>query len=362
MGLKKITEIDIASDLNENASFIAVQPELNDNDEDVDVVTRIPFLALINALVGASSFQTTSTNRTFAESNNIPYIDDAIENETIYRVVGSKIAHVEGTMIFCGNKNRTGSNASQIRFLRDNTNNNVGGIISYRVGQVQSGGTVNWSYDESDPDNPVQLWDTIYLSDIKHEAIDNKADLDDIPTKVSELINDSGYLAQHQDISGKANYKIAATDKTFADNNPEITYIDDATEYGVIYRVVSNSLAKDDGWLYPCGNKDRSSTYITQVRFSKTAVAPFDDAGNDKQTTESLMIRSGRKELNQQSEEVAHWKQWKTIYLDYIEQTNNKVKSISSSSPSDVKYPTEKAVSDYVSAQIGDIESLLAQI
>lgn len=39
----------------------------------------------------------------------------------------------------------------------------------------------------------------------------SKAEVDDkIPTKVSQLQNDAGYLTQHQDISGKA-------DKTYVD-------------------------------------------------------------------------------------------------------------------------------------------------
>lgn len=42
--------------------------------------------------------------------------------------------------------------------------------------------------------------------------LDDKADTNDIPTKTSELTNDSGFLTQHQDISGKA-------DQTYVDIN-----------------------------------------------------------------------------------------------------------------------------------------------
>lgn len=38
-----------------------------------------------------------------------------------------------------------------------------------------------------------------------YNALQGKADTADIPTKTSDLTNDSGFLTQHQDISGKAN-------------------------------------------------------------------------------------------------------------------------------------------------------------
>lgn len=34
-------------------------------------------------------------------------------------------------------------------------------------------------------------------------ALDTKADAEDVPTKTSDLQNDSGFLTEHQDISGK---------------------------------------------------------------------------------------------------------------------------------------------------------------
>lgn len=50
--------------------------------------------------------------------------------------------------------------------------------------------------------------DSGYLT--QHQDISGKADKSEIPTKVSQLQNDSGYLTQHQDISGKA-------DKSYVD-------------------------------------------------------------------------------------------------------------------------------------------------
>ena len=45
-------------------------------------------------------------------------------------------------------------------------------------------------------ENPVQ-------NKVIKAALDEKADASDVPTKTSELQNDSGFLTQHQDISGK---------------------------------------------------------------------------------------------------------------------------------------------------------------
>lgn len=46
--------------------------------------------------------------------------------------------------------------------------------------------------------NPVQ-------NKVITNALNGKADDSDIPTKTSDLTNDSGFLTQHQDVSGKAN-------------------------------------------------------------------------------------------------------------------------------------------------------------
>lgn len=49
-----------------------------------------------------------------------------------------------------------------------------------------------------------------YTKTETNNLLDGKADKSEIPTKVSDLENDAGYLTQHQDISGKA-------DKTYVD-------------------------------------------------------------------------------------------------------------------------------------------------
>ena len=77
--------------------------------------------------------------------------------------------------------------------------------------------------------------------------IDSLAEKSEIPTKTSELTNDSGFLTSHQDISGKVNSSDLSTVATTGDyndlnNKPSIndfnidtvtftiTYTDDSTE------------------------------------------------------------------------------------------------------------------------------------
>lgn len=53
----------------------------------------------------------------------------------------------------------------------------------------------------------------------QHQDISNKANKSEIPTKVSQLQNDSGYLTQHQDISGKANVSDIPTNVSELNND-----------------------------------------------------------------------------------------------------------------------------------------------
>lgn len=48
----------------------------------------------------------------------------------------------------------------------------------------------------------------------------NKADINDIPTKTSDLTNDSGFLTSHQDVSGKENIsnKVTTISSTSTNN------------------------------------------------------------------------------------------------------------------------------------------------
>jgi len=68
------------------------------------------------------------------------------------------------------------------------------------VGTV-TGITMNSASKTVDANGVVDLGTVI----TQHQDISGKADITDIPTKTSDLTNDSGFLTQHQDITGKAN-------------------------------------------------------------------------------------------------------------------------------------------------------------
>ena len=70
---------------------------------------------------------------------------------------------------------------------------------------------------KEDSSNKVSSWsgtpsDSRYPSEkLVKDSLDNKANSSAIPTKVSDLTNDLGFLTSHQDISGKANTADLAT-------------------------------------------------------------------------------------------------------------------------------------------------------
>lgn len=61
----------------------------------------------------------------------------------------------------------------------------------------------------------------VYTKSETDTKLGTKANSSDIPTKVSQLTNDSGYLTTHQDISGKANTSDVYT-KTQSDNKYQV--------------------------------------------------------------------------------------------------------------------------------------------
>lgn len=73
--------------------------------------------------------------------------------------------------------------------------------------------------------NKVTRWSTItnntrYPSEkLVKDSLDAKADTSSVPTKVSQLQNDSGYIKQHQDISGKENISNKVSSFSSSPNN-----------------------------------------------------------------------------------------------------------------------------------------------
>lgn len=100
--------------------------------------------------------------------------------------------------------------------LRDN-NNMLLKKIAEKIGQG-GGGTVIVD-DELDNTSPNPVENRVITG-----ALNGKASIDDVPTKTSDLTNDSGFLTQHQDISGKVDTSDLGT------LNITITYIDSTTE------------------------------------------------------------------------------------------------------------------------------------
>jgi len=71
-------------------------------------------------------------------------------------------------------------------------------------GIVDNAEKVNNHTVEKDVPSNAKFTDTVYDDTAITQALNNKADSSDIPTKTSDLTNDSGFLTSHQDISGKA--------------------------------------------------------------------------------------------------------------------------------------------------------------
>lgn len=193
-------------------------------------------------------------------STQYPNVNSAIENNVSYRVFAQGGGSPRGWLWFCGSKNYVDVEVSQIRMDRE-------GKLYRRVGTA-NGGTVTWGsaweafepgggasnavleiteetfpasaqwYAGEIPDDfsgngyILVLWkeELYYLSEITEyeqdpgvlhyywnrlaysfdldgitQLISRKADASSVPTKTSDLTNDSGFLTQHQDISGKEN-------------------------------------------------------------------------------------------------------------------------------------------------------------
>ena len=92
-------------------------------------------------------------------------------------------------------------------YLYDNTTNQY----------INSGITAQKEYQFDD--EPTEDSDSLLTSGAVYTALESKADIADVPTKVSDLDNDAGYLTQHQDISGKANVADVPTKVSDLDND-----------------------------------------------------------------------------------------------------------------------------------------------
>ncbi len=100
------------------------------------------------------------------------------------------------------------------------------------------------------------------------DYIKNKPTIPTVPTNVSAFNNDAGYLTSHQDISGKADKAISATNGNFAalDSNGNLTDSGHKhSDYLTSHQDLSNYVQKSStaGLLKNDGTVD-TSTYLTQ--------------------------------------------------------------------------------------------------
>ena len=82
------------------------------------------------------------------------------------------------------------------------------------------------------------------------QAMDSKANASAIPTKTSQLTNDSGFLTQHQDISGKADKDTDAVTGNFAAFDASGNPVDSGhkhSDYLTQHQDISGKLDKDQG-------------------------------------------------------------------------------------------------------------------
>lgn len=156
--------------------------------------------------------------------------------------------------------------------------------------------------------------------------------LQDISNDVKEITDTLQNL-----INSKANIKTTTTNSGLA--TAEIPFIDNATENDVLYRVIGSNVRHVEGYVLFLGNIKRASTTsaVAQIRFSRTGSI--------------LSYRSGMTNPGDVETPVSWDAAW-----SFVEQTGNKVRAISDDSPSDDKYPSEKAVRDYVAEKVSDPE------
>jgi hypothetical protein len=108
-----------------------------------------------------------------------------------------KIKKVSGTAILNGNV---------VDSLEDNSTKNAPSqrAVKEYVSKV-SGGTADYSYLDNKPTiNGVILSGNLTTSQLKLQPAGDYALNTDIPTNVSDLNNDSGYLTEHQDLTNYA--------------------------------------------------------------------------------------------------------------------------------------------------------------
>jgi hypothetical protein len=177
-------------------------------------VRVVTLIQLIKAVVAGKQDKLDFDETPTADSNNPvkskgikSYVDNIVTSGTIDLTNYATKAYVTSSISDKADRSELPTKTSQLT-------NDSGFLTSH---QDISGKQDKLTFDEaptSGSDNPVKSKGIKGYVDIKTDALSaGKADKSEVPTKTSQLTNDSGFLTTHQDISGKQ-------DKLTFDDNP----------------------------------------------------------------------------------------------------------------------------------------------
>ncbi len=124
---------------------------------------------------------------------------------------------------------------------------------------------------------PIPSYTTIDLNQWTIETLDNKAFRHEIPTMTSQLVNDSGFITEYQDVSGKA-------DITYVDERISNVYTDINTTNENIINDLTAEINKKAN-IEDVYTKTEVDAKISSIYTFKGTVATFDDL-----PTEGLVI------------------------------------------------------------------------
>lgn len=179
-----------------------------------------------------------------------------------------------------------------------------------------------------------------------------------IPTKVSQLSNDSGFITgvSWSQVTGKPNFSTVATSGSYNDliNKPTIPTVPVDSVNGKTGAVVLN--ASDVGALAS------NTTYVSSVNGSSGAVTVTVPTKTSDLNNDSGFLTSAVTTFNGQSGAVTYSAPVSSVNgqtgaVTGLQTTSNLVTSVSSAS-TDSQYPSAKCLYDMV----GNIETLLASI
>lgn len=156
-----------------------------------------------------------------------------------YGTTGAKVTVKDGDTVLLTNSLNDGGYHTQITLAITNNGNTQEGYVEVSNGHVRTNiaitsGVLNFEMTDAVQRTSLQKgepYGVTYDGIIKLNPVafsgsyNDLADTPVIPTKTSELTNDSGFLTQHQDISGKTDKVSNATSGNFAalDSNGNLT-------------------------------------------------------------------------------------------------------------------------------------------